>query len=286
MKTEFYTHLLNQGFAINTCRKKRNDVNQYLTWLGGREANNYNHLMAYIKEKKAQGLQVQTIRMNLKSIANYFDYLTEETNQASIIKLQGGTIKLPNHLLSEEELNEIYQVKTTTGLVQKRNKLILSLILFQGLGRRDLSNIEVNDLDLEEGEIYIPKTRTTNSRTLDLKVKQALGLQDYLLKTRPTLLKEYQKEDRGLLFFSLGTGQGVNGMDNVMMAMLKQMRLTYPKLKTFSQVRQSVITNWIKQYGLRQTQYMAGHKYVSSTERYEESKTEKLKQELDRYHPL
>jgi integrase/recombinase XerD len=47
-----------------------------------------------------------------------------------------------------------------------------------------------------------------------------------------------------------------------------------------------VITHWLKNYNLRQVQYMAGHKYVSSTERYQQNTLEDLQKEINRYHPL
>jgi len=40
-----------------------------------------------------------------------------------------------------------------------------------------------------------------------------------------------------------------------------------PKLKNAIQIRQNVITEWLKEKDLRTIQYMAGHRYVSSTER-------------------
>jgi integrase/recombinase XerD len=47
-----------------------------------------------------------------------------------------------------------------------------------------------------------------------------------------------------------------------------------------------VITAWIKQHGLRKAQYMAGHRYVSSTERYNEDKLEELKKEVNMHYLL
>jgi integrase/recombinase XerD len=53
-----------------------------------------------------------------------------------------------------------------------------------------------------------------------------------------------------------------------------------------AQIRASTITNWLKHYNLREVQYMAGHKYVSSTERYRMDTLEDLQKELEKYHPL
>jgi integrase/recombinase XerD len=47
-----------------------------------------------------------------------------------------------------------------------------------------------------------------------------------------------------------------------------------------------MITHWLKHYNLRQVQYMAGHKYVSSTERYQQNNLDKLQGQVEKYHPL
>jgi len=59
-----------------------------------------------------------------------------------------------------------------------------------------------------------------------------------------------------------------------------------PKVKHATQLRQSVITEWLKEKGLRQVQYMAGHRYVSSTERYLTTNLEDLRDALNKHHPL
>jgi integrase/recombinase XerD len=48
----------------------------------------------------------------------------------------------------------------------------------------------------------------------------------------------------------------------------------------------SVITNWLKKHSLRETQYLAGHKYVSSTARYQTTNLDDLQQALKDHHPL
>ncbi|WP_222943951.1 hypothetical protein [Pedobacter sp. N36a] len=54
----------------------------------------------------------------------------------------------------------------------------------------------------------------------------------------------------------------------------------------FCQIFYSVITEWLKEKDLRTVQYMAGHKYVSSTERYQTTTLEDLKEALNKHHPL
>ena len=52
------------------------------------------------------------------------------------------------------------------------------------------------------------------------------------------------------------------------------------------QIRQSIITNWLKTNNLGQVQYMVGHKYVGSTERYQGNNIESLLIRVEKCHPL
>jgi len=42
----------------------------------------------------------------------------------------------------------------------------------------------------------------------------------------------------------------------------------------------------IDRTGCWQVQYMAGHMYISSTERYQQNNLDKLQGQLEKYHPL
>lgn len=68
--------------------------------------------------------------------------------------------------------------------------------------------------------------------------------------------------------------------------MFRRLKRIYPEIKNAQQIRQSVITHWLKTNNLREVQYMAGHRWVSSTERYQQNNLEDLQKEINRYHPL
>ena len=54
----------------------------------------------------------------------------------------------------------------------------------------------------------------------------------------------------------------------------------------FKQVCTSVITHWLKQYNLREVQYMEGHRHVSSTEAYLVNHMEDLRADIDEFYPF
>jgi integrase/recombinase XerD len=60
------------------------------------------------------------------------------------------------------------------------------------------------------------------------------------------------------------------------------LRRINPKVKHAVQIRQNVITEWLKEKELRTVQYIAGHRYVSTTERYQTTNLEDLKEALNK----
>ena len=290
MKT-FREYLLEKGEAFNTIRLRQNTVTQFSNWLKEQETDiksvDYTTVLNYVEFCKSKRNAVRTIRLNLKSLSHYFEYLIEtnwiKSNPVKLVQLKGVTKTLPQKLLDSEELQTIYELQTTFGLVQKRNKVLLSLVVFQAVGSKELAQIEVTNINLNNGTIYVPGLRTTNGRTLELKPQQLLLFQDYLMNVRPSILEQSgKKSDRFLV--STGSGQGL--LTNVISFILRSLRTEYPRLKDLQQIRQSVVSQWVKMYGSRKAQYMAGHKYVSSTERYNTNELEELKKSIKSCFPL
>jgi integrase/recombinase XerD len=123
-----------------------------------------------------------------------------------------------------------------------------------------------------------PQTGKQNSRILPLQPFQIIDLQEYMILIRPKL---QQKPER------LFTGRNdIENLQNTLLHLNYALRKINPKVKHAVQIRQSVITEWLKDKDLRTVQYMAGHRYVSSTERYKVSNLEDLKEALNKYHPL
>lgn len=68
--------------------------------------------------------------------------------------------------------------------------------------------------------------------------------------------------------------------------LLKALKKLNPDITSVHQIRASVITEWLHHYHLRQVQYMSGHKYASSTQRYQLTHLEDLAAQLDKHRPI
>jgi len=105
---------------------------------------------------------------------------------------------------------------------------------------------------------------------------------EYILQTRKEIL-EKSKEKTDKLFVSIEGGSDLtNYMTRLMVRLRKQNKLVV----NAKQVRASVIVKWLKQYNLIQVQYLAGHRYISSTESYRINEMEGLTEEVNKFHPL
>ena len=112
---------------------------------------------------------------------------------------------------------------------------------------------------MREGNIQVPATGKQNSRVLDLQAHQILDLQEHNLLIRPKLQSRSER---------LFTGRNdLEDLKNILLHLGHALRKINPKYKHAVQIRQSVITEWLKEKDLRTVQYMAGHRYVSMDRR-------------------
>jgi integrase/recombinase XerD len=80
--------------------------------------------------------------------------------------------------------------------------------------------------------------------------------------------------------------KGSPNLKNTLHHLFIDLKKRNQKIKSGRQLRQSLIAYWLTKHNLRKVQYMAGHRFVSSTEWYKGSNMEELKREINAYHPL
>jgi len=237
-----------------------------------------------------------TLKSYVSNLKIYFDYLVwanyRTENIIKDLNIKGIKKSIISNFLSFEELEDLYYsypIKKDTpylspkeALAHKRNKIIIGLLVYQGLNTRDLHLLEVEHIQLYKGKITIPGTRRSNSRDLELKPWQLMEFMEYINEVRPQILKETHKDTTQLLL-PLGNSFKLHNTLSRICRSLKQINNSFTDVK---QIRTSVIIHWLKQHNLRKAQYLTGHKYISSTERYVQDDLESLHDMVWQYHPL
>jgi integrase/recombinase XerD len=301
---KFEKYLKAEGFQQETIYQHRKYAGYFLSWLA--EASlalpqvTHAEMLDFADHLKKENKGINLINRIMLAVSYYFTWLQHEGqathNPAAGIRLKGAIRNVPHDLLTKPELEALYESYLITDERTHRNKVMIGLLVYQALTRDELQTLRAEHLKLREGKIHIPQTGRLNSRVLSLEPHQILELQEYLLVIRPKILAErlaerpgrkpdkYKaKEDIHRLFISMN---GLDDIKNTILHLNYALRKLNPKYKHGMQIRQSVITQWLKEKNLRTVQYMAGHRYISSTERYQTSNLEDLKDALNKYHPL
>ena len=279
---------LKQHLASSTVKRYEREIRLYQDYLKKQnktsEQANYNEVMEYIGYlRKHQN----SIACSLHGIKKYYEYLVasekRKDNPSSSIRLRDRPSKdiQIQDFFTSQELEKLLERKNRYSLLINRNKLVISLLIYQGLTNGEIKRLELKDVNLEEGTIYVKQSIRTNRRTLKLESKQVYYLMNYLEKDRKELLKV---ETEKLIISKRGSEENGEGISYL----IETMRSKFPERKLNPKtIRQSVIANLLKQgKDLRLVQYFAGHKYPSTTERYKQSQVEELKKEVLKYHPL
>lgn len=283
----FETYLQQKSFAKATVYQHCRYCGQFLEWMEKGQINpsdcSYNDLLSWIDYLKQQKDSIKLINRKLLSVRHYFSFFQlknkEAANPAAGLYLKSSRKRLVSGIVSFDNLEKLYQNYQITDARTLRNKVILSLLVYQGITTDELHHLETEHVKLREGKLKIPGSKRSNSRVLHLQAFQVLDIQEYLLTVRPKLVNEKE----GQLFLSM---EGKPELKNSLHHLFRALKKVEPQISSANQIRQSVITYWLKNYNLRQVQYMAGHKYVSSTERYQQNNIEDLQKEVNKYHPL
>jgi len=182
-------------------------VGQWLSWLPvSLGESGYGEVMNYIAYLQKEEKSVIAINRILQSISHYYDY-KELANVASGVRLKGEISKAVLPPLSAEELDGLYDCFEVEYVNNKRSyfyqsdKLLLGLMIYQGLEFGDLLVLERSGLDLEKGKLYVPGRRSRLSRRLSLVSHQILPFHEYLIKYR----EKYASIDSEKLFLPQGT---------------------------------------------------------------------------------
>lgn len=275
---------------LQSLYKSSTAASYYLEWLDfesfvnqlniNTKAIDYKLLLDYVQALQKRNLKPVSINRKLLIIEQVFKHLLP--NQANPVK--GFRVKRQGRkpILEPLEISDLEAVLTNfskESIYQKRNHLILGFIHYQALRVGEIKALELVHLDLEKALINVPKVGRNKSRTLALTALQVVGLQEYLISTRPQLLQYYTNQ----LFVSGGQSKRLN---NSITKLQKGVKKQLPKLQNLEHWRTSIIVHWLESSPLLEVQERLGHCYPSSTERYKIHAVKSLRDQLEVHHPL
>ena len=252
----------------------------------------YSNLLRYAKYLQTnKKYERQSTNNELRAVKLYYDYLIEireiMENPAEGMAIRGTRTKVIGNLLEEEELEDLYysyQTKhydTFFHATKKRDKVVVGLMVFQGITAIELHHLQEEYIQLRKGKIDIPSTRRSNTRTLKLQPVQMMELMEYVKEVRPYLAKKFADQNPEKFIFG-----SIDQMHSITSRIIKNLKKSNHKVISCSQIRTSILVHWLANHSLRKVQYMAGHRYISSTEKYVQDDLENLHEIVNTFHPI
>ncbi|MGQ2985365.1 tyrosine-type recombinase/integrase [Flavobacterium sp.] len=281
---------LYQHLAGQTAKNYLYTINNFLKLHPKARRYKYQDLVNYMAGVREQYANAQTCNRVLAAIKRYYDYLVytgqREENPCQTLTLKKSinqNIQLQD-LFTSKELEALMHRENRYRHLDLRNKVIISLLIYQGLTSDELIRLEVGSVDLDSGTVYIKGSSKLNRRTLDLKANQIQLFYNYINEVRPEMLWMKNKTEK-LLLNKLSNPISVDGIN----AMIEPLTVLYPDRPLNPRsIRMSVVSNWLneKKLPLEDVQELAGHKWPSTTEKYFRVDSLEQRELINKFFPL
>lgn len=278
---------LKENLAHKTAESYLYTINHFIKTNPKAKRYKYKDLVKYMDEISQKQSNTQYRIRILSAIKKYYDYLiitgqrTDHPCKKLNIKTKSNLAIQTQDLFSSVELELLLQRENRYWFLKARNQVLISLLIYQGLASEELIRLELKDIDLDNGTIYIKASKNLNRRTLELKPKQMLPISNYIDEVRPKILMTKTEK---LILSKLGKPISVDGVCSV----IEPLKSLFPDRKLNPQtIRMSVICNWLneKKIDLVKVQELAGHKWPGTTEKYIKIDAKNERELINRYYP-
>lgn len=191
---------------------------------------------------------VHTKYQYLKSVKRFFEYL--EQRQVILINPTEKLIypslgdRLPQNILSEEEMTKLLNAPNTGIPIGIRDKALLELLYSTGIRKNECAKLKVYDVDYKGGSVRIDLGKGGKDRVIPLGKKACDALREYLLKIRPRLVQP-GKDERSL-FVSAYDGHPLSGQALAVIVKQYGRKANLKQTATIHGIRRSCATHLLK----------------------------------------
>ena len=221
----------------------------------------------------------------LSSLNHFYNFLilqnVIENNPVTFIELPRQTRKLPV-VLSVDEI-DLLQSSINFGNEEGiRNDAIIETIYSCGLRVSELIGLKLSDLYFDEGFIKV-LGKGSKQRFVPIASSAVKKINNYIIESRSKLKIKSEAED--ILFLNRRGAQLTRAM---IFTILKDLTKIAGLTKNVSPhtLRHSFATHLLENGAdLRSIQLMLGHESITTTEVYLHLDKQKLKQEVEKFHP-
>lgn len=284
--TEFLT--VAKGSSPHTVAAYRSDLEHFLAFLQGKHVAalpkvEEGIINAWLSSMAQAGLSARSSARRLTALRRFFVFCEERgwvhTNPALPVPLP----KLPQTLpkaLTEAQVQTLLQAPLGDSPAEVRLRLILQLLYASGVRVSELSRLTLADVEEGEGVVLRVTGKGSKTRLVPLGEVAAHTLTTFLATARPRL-----RGAHGLYVLAGPTGQALTRQR--LFQLVKEAGARVGIKVAPHHLRHTFATHLVAHDAdLRSVQVMLGHASLNTTQIYTKVAQERLKETLDRYHPL
>lgn len=282
----FLDHLdRERRLSAHTSAAYRRDLNRFLDYLQKSSAH-WQHLNAkqargFPAELHRSGLAAASIQRMLSATRSFYTYLGHEklveSNPFDGVSAPRAAKKLPS-TLSVDEISELLD-QDDDSPAGRRDKAILELLYSSGLRLSELSNLEYDGIDRDQGEVRV--TGKGNRQRIVPVGRLALAAVDRWLEVRGTLART---DETALFVNQQGHRLSNRGIQYRLTHWANKYGLGRPLHPHM--LRHSFASHVLESSGdLRSVQEMLGHADISTTQIYTHLDFQHLARVYDAAHP-
>lgn len=287
--SDFEIYLMKErNFSTHTARAYLTDIKNFIIWLDNKSPlevdsktiSSFLHFIQTMKYKRT------TVTRKIAGIKSFYKFLYNEEiidfNPVNNVVLPKKEKKLPN-FLSEDEIRNIIQnikIETPAGY---RNRIIFELLWVTGMRISELSNLNLGDLNLKEGEITV-FGKGAKERIVLIPDSTKKQLENYIQNIAP-LINSNPKDKNSPLFTNYN---GFRLQNQSIRKALKEtvQKIELPKRVTPHMFRHSFATKLLEHGAdLRIVQELLGHASIANTQIYTHISTQRLQEVYQSAHP-
>jgi integrase/recombinase XerD len=203
-----------QNYSEYTVKNRRVHIGFFVAWAherGLREPldvtrpvlEHYQRYLFYYRQKNGQPLSFRSQHARLVPLRVWFRWMARQRlilhNPASELELPRLGHRLPKHILSATEAENVLAQPDIADPLGLRDRALLETLYSTGMRRLELANLKLYDLDTERGTVMIRQGKGKKDRMIPIGDRAAAWLEKYIHQARPQLVSE---PDDGILFLS------------------------------------------------------------------------------------
>ncbi len=278
---------LERGVAENTLLSYLYDLDKFKQFLGT------NSSLINVQEADIRGfihfvsdyLAPASQARILSGLNHFYSFLilqnVIENNPVMFIELPKQIKKLPV-VLSVEEIDTLQSVIDFTKTEGTRNDAIIETMYSCGLRVSELINLKLSDLFFDEGFIRV-LGKGSKQRFVPIASSAIKKINCYRTEIRSKM--NIKKEAEDILFLNRRGAQLTRAMIFTILKTLAKLAGLHKNISPHT-LRHSFATHLLENGAdLRSIQLMLGHESITTTEIYLHLDKQKLKQEVEKFHP-